>query len=89
MIGKKMLKLRTEKDLTQQDVADGIGILRSTYAHYEIDRREPDNEMLCRIARYFDVSADYLLGLSELRKAYVIGVAAAPGAPVPKQSNYY
>lgn len=72
MIGKKLTKLRNEHGLTQQAVAEGIGVSRATYAHYEIDRREPDNETLCKLAAFFHVSADYLLNLTELPQPYAL-----------------
>lgn len=72
MIGKRISALRNERGLTQQAVAEGIGISRATYAHYEIDRREPDNTTLRKLARFFDVSADYLLELTDLPKPYVL-----------------
>lgn len=72
LIGKRIVALRNEKGFTQQLVAEAIGISRATYAHYEIDRREPNIETLRRIAMFFDVSADYLLGITDLRKPYVL-----------------
>jgi transcriptional regulator with XRE-family HTH domain len=72
MIGRRITELRNEKGLTQQAVADGISISRATYAHYEINRREPDNETLSKIARFFSVSTDYLLGLTDLPKPYTL-----------------
>ena len=48
--------------LTQEEVAKQIGLSRSRYSHYENGRSEPDNEMLQKIADYFNVSVDYLLG---------------------------
>lgn len=70
MIGKKITELRHARGLTQQNVADGIGVSRATYAHYEIDRREPDNNTLIKIAGFFNVSTDYLLGLTNLPRPY-------------------
>lgn len=72
MIGKRITELRNEKGLTQQAVAEGIGVSRATYAHYEINRREPDNETLSKIAQFFHVSTDYLLGLSDLPNPYAL-----------------
>ncbi|MEM5770336.1 MAG: helix-turn-helix transcriptional regulator [Bacillota bacterium] len=72
VIGKRITALRSEKGLTQQIVADNIGISRATYAHYEINRREPDNKTLRKLARFFDVSTDYLLELTDLPKPYVL-----------------
>lgn len=42
-----------------------MGISRAAVSFYELDKREPDIETLCSICKYFDVSADYLLGLKE------------------------
>jgi len=72
VIGKRITELRNERGLTQQTVAEGIGVSRATYAHYEIDRREPDHKMLRKIANFFDVSTDYLLGLTDLPKPYLL-----------------
>ncbi|EAX47536.1 putative prophage repressor [Thermosinus carboxydivorans Nor1] len=62
MLGERLKSLREQKGITQQEMADILGIARGTYAHYEIDRREPDNATLSRLADFFGVSVDYLLG---------------------------
>lgn len=62
MLGKRLKDLRTRTKLRQEDVATKIGIARTTYAMYEQNKREPDNETLQKLADYFDVSIDYLLG---------------------------
>lgn len=57
-----MLKqLREEKRLSQKDIADYLGITRQAVASYELAKREPDYEVLKKLADYFDVSIDYLL----------------------------
>ena len=55
--------LRVEKGLTQQKVADYLNIDRSNYSKYERDKLEPNVEMIVSLAKFYDVSADYLLGL--------------------------
>lgn len=72
MIAKRLTELRHEKGLTQQEVAAGISVSRTTYAHYEIGRREPDIGTLSAIAKFFAVSTDYLLGLTDLRKPFAL-----------------
>lgn len=57
----KLKKLREEKKLKQQDVADKLGIARTTYASYEQGKREPDHATLVKIADFFGVSLDFLL----------------------------
>ncbi|MCX7779647.1 MAG: helix-turn-helix domain-containing protein [Negativicutes bacterium] len=65
MLGEKLKSLREQKGITQQEMADILGIARGTYAHYEIDRREPDNATLARLADFFGVTTDYLLGRTD------------------------
>jgi transcriptional regulator with XRE-family HTH domain len=67
MLGKRLTKLRKEVGLIQQQLADELYISRDTYAQYEIDRRSPDYETLTKIADYFHVSTDYLIGRTDVR----------------------
>lgn len=53
--------LRRRKRVSQQNVADYLEITRQAYSNYENGNRTPDNEMLLKLAEYFDVSVDYLL----------------------------
>ena len=61
----RLRELRGEKTL--QEVADGIGITRVAMGYYEKGERKPDIEILFRIAGYYNVSADYLTGLSDVK----------------------
>ncbi|PSL42168.1 DNA-binding XRE family transcriptional regulator [Planomicrobium soli] len=63
-IGSRIAKLRKNRrpSLTQEEFAHEIGISRAALSHYEKDRREPDYETLQKIANYFSVTTDYLLG---------------------------
>ena len=65
MIGDRLKKLRQQKKLTQTEFANKIGISRGTYAHYEINKRQPDYETLIKIASFFNVSTDFLLGVTD------------------------
>ncbi|ADV95522.1 HTH-type transcriptional regulator Xre [Bacillus subtilis] len=58
----RLKKLRDGKKMNQQEVADNLGIARTTYASYEQGKREPDHETLVKIANFFEVTVDYLLG---------------------------
>ena len=62
MFGKRLRKLRKEKGYTQQDVADYLGVNRATIAGYETKGIQPGHDTLVKLANYFDVSVDYLLG---------------------------
>ncbi|MGN0975922.1 MAG: helix-turn-helix domain-containing protein [Gemmiger sp.] len=54
--------LREDRDLRQKDVALAIGIDQQTLSNYETGRTRPDSEALIRLADFFDVSIDYLVG---------------------------
>ena len=63
----RLKKLRTEHNLSQQKLADIIGISKGALGFYEIGKNSPDILTLTAFAQYFGVSADYLLGLSDNR----------------------
>lgn len=56
--------LRERQNLSQTTLAKLLNISRQSYNFYENEKREPDISMLIRIANFFDVSLDYLLGRS-------------------------
>ena len=55
-------ELRKEKKCTQLDVAEHLKIARTTFSAYEQGQNEPDIETLKKLADYFCVSVDYLIG---------------------------
>ncbi len=58
------LKLaREQKGLSQKDVAEKVGIAKSTYSLYESGNREPNVQTIKKLANVLDVSADELLGI--------------------------
>ena len=61
--GDRLLELRRGAGLTQKQVADALDIHSVTYLHYEKDQREPPLELLVRMAAFFDVTTDWLLGV--------------------------
>ena len=58
---KQISFLRKSRNLTQKQVADGIGIAEQAYQRYEYGRK-PAFDVLIALADYFDVSLDYLVG---------------------------
>lgn len=56
---------REKKNMTQKEVADSIGVAKSTYSLYESGNREPNVQTIKKIADTLNVSADDLLGLNE------------------------
>ncbi len=60
--GNRIASLRDKQKLTQEQLSISLGISRAALSHYEKNRREPDYETLIKIANYFKVSMDYLVG---------------------------
>ncbi|MFD0670334.1 helix-turn-helix domain-containing protein [Cohnella sp. GCM10027633] len=61
-MGERLRALRLHKKISQEEVARYIGITRSAYSHYEINNRQPVYDTLIKLAAYFDVSLDYIIG---------------------------
>lgn len=57
-----LVLLRKAKKVTQKEMADFLKTTQTTYSRYELGTREPDIETLLKLADYFGVSVDYLLG---------------------------
>lgn len=62
MFSERLKKLRTEKHLSQKELAEKLEMSQQAIAKWENNQTTPNPEMLVRIADFFDVSADYLLG---------------------------
>ena len=60
--------LREKRGMSQQHLADELGISRSAVGNYELGSREPDFETLELIADYFNVDMDYLIGKSAIER---------------------
>lgn len=60
----RLKELRKTKNLTQAEVAANLGISAQVFSRYERGDHEPDNKMLCKLADFFGVSVDELLGRS-------------------------
>lgn len=58
----RIKQLRKEKSLTMKQLGVAIGVAESTISLYENGKRQPDNETLSKLADFFGVSVDYLLG---------------------------
>lgn len=67
VFSERLTGLREEKGLRRQEVADALGISRASLEYYEKGQRKPDIEVAARIAKYYGVSTDYLVGFSSSR----------------------
>lgn len=65
---RRLTQLRTERDLSQRRLAAQIGCSQSAICKYELADNQPDIDFLVAAARYFNVSADWLLGLQNRRR---------------------
>ena len=63
----RLRELRVERHLTQQEMAEFLGINPRAYQCYEGDDRRPNYEKLVALADFFQVSVDYLIGHSDQR----------------------
>ncbi len=64
-MNKRLVSLRKEKGLSREELSIKLGVSYSTIAKYESGSREPDIEMIDKIANLFEVTTDYLLGRSD------------------------
>lgn len=73
MFKERLTKLRKNTKLTQGELAKKLGIPRTTYSNYENGNRQPDYETLLKIAEFFDVSTDYLIGAKPKNNNNLLG----------------
>ena len=66
----RLKDLREDSDLTQKIIADFLHIKQNTYSQYENGQRQIPIDMLIELARFYGVSTDYILELTDERKPY-------------------
>ncbi|MBO8138365.1 MAG: helix-turn-helix domain-containing protein [Desulfotomaculum sp.] len=72
--GERLAQLRKEKGLSQSRLASLLKLGQSTIAMYERNKREPDTATINKLADFFGVSVDYLLGRSSTREIDILDV---------------
>lgn len=65
MISDKLKEIRERTGMNKKDFADSLGIKYTTYNNYEVGTREPASDFLIMISKKFDISIDYIMGLSD------------------------
>lgn len=65
--------MREDSDLTQKKIADYVMCDQSLYSKYERDEREIPLSLLIKLADYYNVSLDYLVGRTDMKKPYSKG----------------
>lgn len=65
--GERLKILRKEKNISQEELGNKIGVARTSVANYETDRNFPTSEVLEKLSDVFNVSIDYLLCKSDIK----------------------
>lgn len=61
----RLKELRKNKGLSQKALAESVGMSDTGIQNYELETRKPNSDVVIKLADFFEVSADYLLGRSE------------------------
>jgi len=64
-LGFRLKNVREMKNMSQMEVAEKIGVSNAVLSNYERDYRDPDTEVLKQLAITYNISVDYLLGLTD------------------------
>lgn len=83
--GEKLKALRQDAGLTQQQLADKLGVTKSTVSYYEAAFRFPSTEVIVNLAEVFHVTTDHLLGLES--KAQTLDVTDLPDEDIEFLQN--
>lgn len=67
-IGERLKQIRIERKITQDEIWERTGIPKSSLSRYENNETDPSIETVKKLAKYFDVSIDWLTGVSDIRK---------------------
>ena len=65
IFSKNLKALRLEAHISQAELAEKMGVGQRTVSNWELGARQPDYDTLVKIAKYFEVSTDYLLGVAD------------------------
>ena len=66
----RLKELREDNDLKQKDLADFLHIKQNTYSQYENELRQLPTDILIALAKYYNVSTDYILNLTNVKTPY-------------------
>lgn len=83
----RLVKLRKERSITQANLAKHLGIERTTYGKYETSGIQPPVEVILKLAEYYDVSTDYLLGNDRSPDEGVFNAGIIAGSAVVNGQN--
>jgi len=70
MVYRRIRELREDRDLTQKELAIYLNCSQVSYSYYELGRRSIPADALIRLADFYGTSIDYMLGRTDIKKAY-------------------
>ena len=62
--------LREDNDITQKEIADFLHVKQNTYSQYENEKRQLPIDVLIALAKFYNTSTDYILGLTDEKRKY-------------------
>ena len=62
---KRIRDLREDRDLTQREMAKNLNCSQQVYSNYELGQRDIPTDILIKLSVFYDVSVDYILGISD------------------------
>ena len=65
MIYRRIRDLREDRDKTQAELAKALNCSQQVYSNYELGQRDIPTDILIKLSKYYNVSVDYILGLSD------------------------
>ncbi len=68
MVYKRIRDLREDRDITQKEIAKKLNCSQQVYSNYELGQRDVPTDILIKLSNYYNVSVDYILGLSDSPK---------------------
>ncbi|MBQ3084445.1 MAG: helix-turn-helix transcriptional regulator [Clostridia bacterium] len=66
----RLKELREDSDITQKTLAEYLHIKQNTYSQYENGQRQVPLDVLIALAKYYNTSLDYIVGLTKIKKPY-------------------
>ena len=65
MLYKRIRDLREDRDKTQKEISRELNCSQQVYSNYELGQRDIPTDILIKLSKYYDVSVDYILGISD------------------------
>lgn len=66
----RIYELRVDNDVSQKEICDYLNIKQPQYSRYENGKTEPRISVIIELSKFYSVSSDYILGLTDVQKPY-------------------